>query len=865
MPWRAGRDFRHLYHAAHNILERSRITLHPICLIAKPLHFSPALWRPAAALQLNHSHGTATGSVQDSVDIPILPADEGKEMVSTILRWKPPSVHVDGGPPEVPPPPNILSIIDSVFESHPARLPTLADLKRSTATSELAPYLRLPQRAPALVHYLLGAKDHRSALWIIRVAVEGGYSFSPKFYGRVAETLAGLNKWKLIPGLMSFARERLGYTTTGLLNWRLQALTESRHYLSLQDALDMFTKDHVRPSRFTYHLVISMHLRNHDLHAAMASIRAMESAGFRVSSRTWAVILASHRSLGITPSARTQAMAALQTADDRTATAILNNIVQLLLDVHDMNSVVEVLSMVSQPRGDPRSAPGVDSIPEDGAVAREDLHPRPAPSHPSQVFVNVSTFNKLLTYLAQQADLERSMGILQQMQAADILPNGDTTTALMRLYFNCDLPNDALHIVADALRDFPAAILLLPRIGFSPTTPAEHPIYPRTASPTIRLFNTLIWGVLQAQDGKGLLGLKTALRMMQIANIDADATTVAILLSYLYRGESARPREMIRTVRALMSAGVAPTAQHLHVLVGAMLREERVVGHAVGWMVKSSPDRSSSPTGDQAKSDDAQYSHPTAGITFPRRLRYRALMRPIVQSLVDRGVRSDRVTFALRIKHDASVRRDLDGALASFRKMVECGMRPNEYHYGALMEGYTNAGDMRGAADLMREAADAGVRIDVKMHTILVAGYARLAQPVQALTAFRAMVALGIRPDVPAIDALVSAFFRARRLGAARRVLLKLWPQIAPISDELRQASLRELAVAFRALHGSKKVAPERLSSQEQRIMRWRLRDITGDLKVALGYRRRKGDTELRHARSVALTRAPDYTRAKTR
>ncbi|KAI0830639.1 hypothetical protein BC628DRAFT_1312888 [Trametes gibbosa] len=862
MPWRVGRDFRHLYHAAHNILERSRVTLYPICLIAKPLHFSQALWRPAAALQLVHAHGTATGSVQDrvDVDIPILPADDGQEVGSTLLSWRPRRVDVGASPLDFPPPPNILSIIDSVFEYRPTRLPTLADLRRSSSTSELAAYLRLPQRAPALVHHLLDAEEHRRALWAIRVAAESGYNFSPKFYGQVAEKLAGSKKWKFIPSLTTFARERLGYTTTGLLNWRLQALMESQHYLSLQDALDLFTKDHVRPSRFTYHLVISMHLRNHDLRTALASVRAMESAGFRISARTWAVILASHRSLGMTPSARTQALAALQTADDPTATAILNGLLQLLLDVHDMDSVVEVLSLVSQTSDDPHGVHGVGSIPEGGVSSPEH------PPRSRRVPVDVSTYNKLLVYLAQQGDLERSTEILQQMQAADILPNSDTATALMRLYFNADHPNDALHIVADALRDFPTAVVLLPRLGFSPTIPAEHAIYPRTASPTIRLFNTLIWGILQAQDRKSLNGLNTALRMMQITKVDADATTMTILMSYLYRGESARPREMIRAVRALMSAGVAPTTQHLHVLLGAMLREERVVAHAGGWGVNfSPPDRSNSQIGDQAQPDEAQYSHPTAGITFPRRLRYRNLMRPIVRSLVDRGVRSDRVTFALRIKYDAVVRRNLDQAIASFQKMVECGMRPNEYHYGALMEGYTAAGDLKGAADLMREAASAGVQVDVKMHTILIAGYARLAQPVQALAAFRSMVAVGIRPDVPAIDALVSAFFRARWVGAARRVLLKLWPQIAPISDELRQAPLRQLAVAFRALHGSKKVAPERLSSQEQRMLRWRLRDITSDWKVALGYRRKKGGTESRHARSVSLARAPEYTRAKSR
>ncbi|KAI0639730.1 hypothetical protein C8Q77DRAFT_1214196 [Trametes polyzona] len=858
MPWRVGRDLRHLYHAAHSILERSRVPLHSICLIAKPIHSSRVPCRPAVALQLNHSHAARTSNSQGDPDAFGI-GDGDPESILLSFRG-------------CPPPPNILAILDHIFNTRSASVPTLAELKSLHPTAELVTYLRLPHCAPALVHYLLDAREHRRALWVLRIAREGGYTFSPKFYGQVAEKLADMKKWRLVLALTHDARQHLGYTTTGLLNWRLHALMECQRYSSAEEVLELFAKEQVRPSRLTYHILISMHLRNHNLPGALAVVRSMESAGFRVSARTWAVILLSHRSLGLTPTAKAQALGALQAADGHAATAILNGLVQLLLDAHDLVGAVDVLSLVAPLPVGPRSDPGADTtLGGDASITTDHTQSASSPPFRRPIPVNISTYNILLNYLARQGDLEGSMEALRQMHAADVLPNGGTANALVRLYFTTAFPNDALHIVADALRDAPAASALLPRLGYSSATPAEHPVYPHTASPTIDLFNALVWGILHTRH---LNGLRTALRMMRLSKVDADANTLAILTSYLHHDECARPREMIRAIRTMMAAGIAPTSRHLHVLMAAVLREERLVTRPRGWAVDSTTgDTVGSPPGDEAQLDVDKYSLPTAGVPFPRRLRYRSLMRPIVQSLADRGVRSDRVTFAMRIKHDAVVKQDLEMALASFRKMVDGGMRPNEYHYGALMEGFAAAGDMQGAADLMREAADAGVTVDVKTHTILIAGYARLAQPAQALAAFRAMVADGIRPDVPAIDALVSAFFRAKAYRKARRALLQLWPQIGPLSDDLVRAPLRRLIVAFRALHEpNKKRPPGRLSSAKQRMLRWKIRDILQGWKAGLDCTQEKreekaSDSEAaqRRVRPVPSTCTPRDTRAKRR
>ena len=205
----------------------------------------------------------------------------------------------------------------------------------------------------------------------------------------------------------------------------------------------------------------------------------------------------------------------------------------------------------------------------------------------------------------------------------------------------------------------------------------------------------------------------------------------------------------------------------------------------------------------------------------------------------------------MRIKHFAVIKRDVEAAREQFRTMVELGFRPNRYHYGALMEGYAASGDLRGAAEVMRAAADAGLKPDVKMHTILVAGHARLTRTKGAMRAFRTMLADGVRPDVPAVDALVSAFFRRREYGAARRLLLRLWPQVAPLPDGAEEAPLRDLARGFRALHPGNAVTQKMSSRKRRRVVHRMVDKLLPRGGKSLGTRGAKETTE--SARNIAL------------
>ncbi|EJF66993.1 hypothetical protein DICSQDRAFT_95961 [Dichomitus squalens LYAD-421 SS1] len=860
MPWRVGRDFRHLSQAAHIFLERSRALVLPLCVIAKPIHSARGvLWPPAVAPKLKHSHASIIEPTN------VLPEDlaqrhvQQKTLESVLRLDKPKEGGTDGNELiSLAPPSDVLSTIGQLFVQYPSRC-TVTDLRKSQGTFDLVMYLRHP-RAFAISLYLLEQGLADRALWVLELATQIGASCPPRSWQYLTAKFAEQEEWRGVRRIVKLARQRLGYTTVKLLNWRLRAWMENQRYVPVEDVLAMFETERVNPSRLTYHLLVAMHLRNCDLAAALTGLRAMESAGFPVTAKTCAILVLGYRSFGLTASIKARALAAIGTGDEVVSAVILNGLVQLLLDAEDSSGVAEVLSSVSQPSGDRPYDLGASSIQDDDervGSSTPSAASRPSSLRSTQAasqrnLISVSTYNILLDHLSRQGDLTRAMHVVQQMRVAQVSPDSKTAAALVRLYSTAGFHNDALHVVASALGGASDALDLLTSLGFVASTVPEFPI-PPPIPPTIHLLNALLRSLkktLQVRE------LSVVLDIMRIMKVNPNAATITIVLSGL-QGR-ARPGELIKIVRLLKSRGVVPARGHLHVLLQTLLSREQAVARPRGWsqlrsLTSSSSQDTPASSPRQTEADVAGVGcEPTAGITFSHFRRGNNLLRPIVQSLSARNVRNDRVTFALRIKHFALVKRDLVAAHEQFRLMVRSGFRPNRYHYGALMQGYAAAGNLKGATKVMRAAADAGLLPDVKMYTIIIAGYAGLARPKEAMRAFRSMVAEGITPDVPAIDALVSAFFRKREYGTARRVLLRLWTQVAPFPDALAEAPLKELARAFRALHAGNANRPERLTRRQRHEVRRMFRDLSQWGKT--GPRSEAVEESARHVHNVSTS-----------
>jgi len=169
----------------------------------------------------------------------------------------------------------------------------------------------------------------------------------------------------------------------------------------------------------------------------------------------------------------------------------------------------------------------------------------------------------------------------------------------------------------------------------------------------------------------------------------------------------------------------------------------------------------------------------------------------------------------------------MDAAQDVFDLLLARGIQPNEYHFSALMEGYTRKGDVSSAVDILEAATRVGIKPNRVMYTILIVGYARQGQPEEAVTTFKRMVEADIQPDVASIDAVASAFFAVGSYLMARRTLITLWPYVRPFPEELESAPLKELATQFRLLQKDGQDSSNLTRSQWKRLYRQLSRLIT--------------------------------------
>lgn len=625
----------------------------------------------------------------------------------------------------------------------------------------------------------------------------------------------------MVLSTVALGKRHTGRTTARLLNWRARALVETQHYALLQGITREFQESSLRPSRRTYHLVLSGHIRNGDLARAKECLREMATAGFPPDASTHAIVATHHRHLGADSQVQSRALGALPVLRTATATSVVNSLMQLRLDAHDLAGSLQLLSLFEEHAVVSIFAATGGTGPV-GAAGNIPLSLNTYSREHRQLFPTATTFSIFINYMATQSNLPGALQILQSMTTLGITPTSGTVTSLLHAHFAAGRGGNAVRMVAE-MCDPEASPLDM----FSPIMLAANedklPLNLAGLSPTVQVFNALLRGVLVTH---GLKSITVILRIMHANHIDPNSTTLEIVIAYLVKVERARPRFLLRFLRKLSSPNLRPSLRHLHLILSSVLRREKQLLHGTGWNAIAASvrrqERFQRPPESRTSTTTNNFD-PTAGIELPRGL---SQARPLLQSLSSRLVRSDGAMIALRIRLDAVTNSDMETAREVFHAMLVRGMHPTEYHFGALMEGFVQSGDLESAKGVIKSAERAGVKPNVVMFTILIAGHARQGQPDLAVRTFQHMVASGVKPDVPAIDAVASAFFAVRAYAMARRILIALWPHIQTFPQELRGATLKVLAQRFRLLHNNDRDGPPTPSKHRRLILHWKLTNL---------------------------------------
>ncbi|KAF7347744.1 hypothetical protein MVEN_01531800 [Mycena venus] len=705
-------------------------------------------------------------------------------------------------------------------------------VKQLEAIPKLREYFLDPNNALDLLYELASSKRPQNALLAINISRKMGREVGMTAYEVVVHRLGVLEDWPLVLRVIQSAWHNVHQSTPALLNWRARALLETQHYTALNSIFDLFKLNNFSPTRRTHHLVLSGYIRNHDLVGARECLRNMAAAGFPPDHSTHALIATLYQKIGPDEQVKEAGIQSLPHIHARAATRMMNSLMQLRLRIFDLDEVFHLLSAFDQRKVGPLALMlAASRTRHDESVQNPSVYR----AYPTTVEPDAVTYAMFIDYFADLQELPNCLAILDHMLLAGIEPTMRTATSMIRAYFLGGQGGPAVRMITamcDPETTSPAMFQNVP----SPDGHALPFDVARLGPPTRAVFNYFLRGVLSTN---GLPGAHTVIRLMRCNGVKPDSKTSEIITSHTHRVERAQPRVLMRMIRRHSPRF---TLQEAHIVLASTVRYQKFLVDGVGWDVvaaKFSPTRTAGvkPYPEEAISTVQPHFDPLAGIQLPRRARHRGTFRAIEQSLVDRGIKSDRATIALRIRHDAVVRGDMNSATEVFQAMLARGLHPNQYHYSALMEGFVKAGDFESAVDVMKAASKARFEPDVLMFTILIVGYARRKDPEMALRIFRRMVSAGIQPDVPVIDAVASAFFFTGTYDMCHRVLTSLWQHITPLPPDIDKTSLKSAAVYFRSLHRGQQQGSKKTSNEFRKTL---YRAIAGLLKDWRAFKRKE-------------------------
>ncbi|KAN0125198.1 hypothetical protein V8E52_001750 [Russula decolorans] len=726
------------------------------------------------------------------------------------------------------------------FMSPPIRSAALKPLRKKTANLLSDRVLHLSftdsRKVSRLAQEMIPTRQPHRALLVLVAAHHYGCHLGREVYEAVACRLAEARNWRLITALARLQKRQSGRQTVRLLDWCTRALVEMSEFARLDRALKRFDEEGLLPSRRTYHLILSGHLRNRNIVKATDVIQRMLKAGFGIDTRTHATVISAYRTLGPDVVVQTRALNALKDADANTSTRILNALLQSSIDTHDTENVLSLIRHFDFGTFDVSQLPfGVPPLRREDATFSDLIRSSSWSHTPHPLLPDIATYTILLHYMASEGDLVSAHGLLGQMEHSGVTPDSLFIAALIRLYFVIGRPSAAVNVISAVCAGVEGFRTGFKNIPLAFESQEELPLPHVLPKPTVEIFNALATGLLHLC---GIDGFQACLRLMQLCQVNPDHRTQALLESHLINAEGFTMADVARVSKELFSKDLSLSSLSQS-LASSLRRHFRNVKRS-GWNNTAGkhslfPARSPphpAPTSTVGKSFD-----PAAGIHLVV-THQDDCIRPFIRSLADRGVLTDHWMFALRIRYESVLKGDMRAAKSIFQLMLDRGLHPNEYHYAALMEGYAATGELAAAEAVMNAAERGGIRPNCVMHTILIVGYARQKNPQGAMRAVQHMIETGIRPDVPVVDAITSVFFAAGAYRLARQTLLRLWPSVAPLPPNFERASLKMLMFHLRNVYDGQ-TSSKKLSQPEHHELIGKLKELSNTCSRALTEKRR--------------------------
>lgn len=694
-------------------------------------------------------------------------------------------------------PKGLSSWIENVFRSHKSAEAVKAMIGQKLG---LVQFLRSRESVTkSAVDWVLSG-EHQQALQLLQAAHIAEAPLKQNTYENVAFYLAGEREWDAVLSVVDKGLEATGKTSARLLNWKARALIESEDFAKLDGVLEEFTRRGIKPQRLTYELLLTGYLRNHELSQARSVMLAMERAGFKIDATTFARILPAYRGLGEDRFIHGKAHENLRTSNGDALRRIFNGLLHLLLDNRNLEAVFSLLDTFGS-----KQVLKPSSIAGGGECIKLECAP----------LADAATYTMLIDYFTKLRHLHSLNSILDRSRRCHTALDARFAAALVRMYFALGLDHVALRIFQKCYASFKLDLQAMMRLGLREDAEAipDFGTFEGDGSP--ELLNSVLQGAISRA---GVSAMNDVLILMRDVNVEPDEQTLAIFLTSLDEQGFLSSDEIGHTLDRMLRPNLRPSLKHLNLVLKTVVRSSKHMVHGTGWSALASevthnvqaasyPDaHAEQPTSD-SEPLPAPLTDPDLGIIERQSAKLRTHLAPLLDSLIERGIKADRATFALRLRYDSYTLHPsqiVKSTEAVLQEMRNRGLHPTTHHYAALLTAHCEAGDVASATEILHDLIHRNVLPHrdsyAILFTILISAHARTGRPDRALKSFRSLLSAGINPDAAAVDAVVGAFFAVRAYGLARRVLLDFWPMVmpTPLDDEMRQMSLAQLITFLR-------------------------------------------------------------------
>jgi pentatricopeptide repeat protein len=288
------------------------------------------------------------------------------------------------------------------------------------------------------VNLAQSAAPHRS-IDILELAHHVGHTPKHGAYEAVAYYFASNKHWDLVLICASLGIKRVGKPTARLLNWRARALLELQQYGLLQDVLGDFDNAKLSPTDRTYQIVLTGCFQNYDMEGAKRCIHRMQET---FSLQTLTLVGRFHRHFGVNRKVRQTALDTLPDLSPSLAVIVLNDIIQSALDLTDIPTSLELLTLFEQSHvediisvlkatHDPRTQISPDMhLPDIAAGLKPDTR----------------TFAIVMNYLIRRSNFQRAINLGEAALLKGLPATEDIFTSFVHAFFLQNRGNIAVEM-----------------------------------------------------------------------------------------------------------------------------------------------------------------------------------------------------------------------------------------------------------------------------------------------------------------------------------------------------------------------------------------------------------------------------------